>query len=167
MISNWPSQYPSSASPTPQHDGTQDVEEREHRVAHPGGAGDQRRERPHDRHEPGDHDGERAALLEEGVGLVEILLLEQLRVRLEHRGADVAADPVADLSAEYGGDRDEDQQLPELEVDGLPALLRDRGRARGEHACDEQQRIPGQDREQQPDSTKMTTSIPTSAQVPK
>ena len=57
-------------------DGAQDVEEREHRVAHPRGTGGQRRERAHDRHEPRDHDGEWATLFEEGVGLVEVLVLE-------------------------------------------------------------------------------------------
>jgi hypothetical protein len=82
--------------------------------------------------------------------LVEVALLEEARVRLEHRGADVAADPVTDLTAQDRRDRDEHQQLPELEVGHFFALFGGRGGARGEHACHEQQGVPRQDREQHP-----------------
>jgi hypothetical protein len=78
--------------------------------------------------------------------LVEVLLLEHLGVRFEHRGAQVAAHEVADLTTEHGGHRDEHQQLPQLEVGVHRGTLR--GGTRGQHARHEQQRVTGQDREQ-------------------
>ena len=137
----------------------------EHPVAHPGGARRDRRQGPHDRHEPRHHDGERAALFEERVGLVQVALLEEARVRLEHRGADVPADPVPDLATEDGGDRDEHQQLPErkLASTAVPCAAVPAASMPATNSSVS----PGSTGNSTPDSTKMTTSRPTSAQVPK
>ena len=114
-----------------------------------------------------DHDGEGAALLEEGVGLVEIFCLRTGAFSLNIAVPRSATDPMT-LTAEDCGDQDEDRHLPELEVDRVPALC---GRAAvpgaGEHAGHEKQRIARRIRNTTPDSTKMTTSSPTSTQVPK
>ena len=47
--------------------------------------------------------------LEERVGLVEIALLEDAGIRLEHRRSEHSADEVADLATEDRGNGDEDQ----------------------------------------------------------
>ncbi len=145
MTSNWPSQYPSSVRPRLHATAPMTLKRVNTAVAHPGRARGDRRQRAHDRHEPGEHDGERAALLEEPVSLVEILLLEEARVRLEHRRADVATDPIPDLPTEHGGDRDEDEQLPELKINLWSAVPGSRGGPRGEHAGDKEQRVARKD----------------------
>ena len=81
-----------------------------------------------------------AAPLEESVRLVEILLLEEPRIRLEHLDADEPADEIADEATEDCRDRDEHEQLPELEVGLLHLVIGGAGgQFGGEQAGDEEQ----------------------------
>ena len=83
---------------------------------------------------------EKAAYEDSAMARDVVALIEHLRVGLEHRRADGAPDEVADLAAEDRGQRDEQQQLPQLEVGlGIDSACR---RARGQQARDEQQRVP-------------------------
>ena len=119
------------------------------REAHLGRPGDDGCERADDRHEARQEDGDRAVLLEELVRLVEVALLEEPGVGLEHLDADEPADPVADLAAKDGGDRDRDDEQPDVEVrvgDLLGVL--GGGAARGDQAGDEEQRVTRQHGEQ-------------------
>ena len=87
-------------------------------------ARDDRRERPHDGHEAGQDEGLRAVLLEELVGLVDVLLLEELGVRpVEERRADLLAEHVARLVADDRGDHDQGADQPQREVQHCPSAI--------------------------------------------
>ena len=105
-----PRKWPSVVTPTAHSSAAEHVVGDERAVPHLADAGDDRGERAHDRHEPGEHDRLRAVLLEERVGLGDVLLLEQARVRpAEQRGPTLPAEPVADLVAEHRGDEQADE----------------------------------------------------------
>ena len=76
----WPSQCAEQRDAGTPQDAADDVEDEERAVLHAADAGDDRRERPHDRHEAGQHEGLGAVLLEELVRLLDVLLLEQAGV---------------------------------------------------------------------------------------
>lgn len=73
-------------------------------VGHLADARHERRERAHDGHEAGYDDGLAAVLLVEGVGFLQVLLVEQLAVLApEHGWTDRAAYPVVGVVAHDGG----------------------------------------------------------------
>ncbi len=117
-----------------------DVERQIHRIAHVGHSGHHRRERSHEGHEPGQDDGHRPVLLEEGVRLGHVVLFEEPGVFLfEQRRPDPAPDEIPGLVTEDGDDGDGRRQDPNVER----AL-------RGQQSAGEQQRLTRKQREQQP-----------------
>ncbi len=136
-----PQEVPEQGDPgRPQHRPDQAPGE-EPAAVHPADAGDHGDERAHDRDEPADDQGLVAVLLEEGVGLVEVALLEEPAVPLVERCPQGAPDLVADDVAEERRRGQHDAGDGDVEVD----LAR-----RDEQADREEQRVAGQDREQQP-----------------
>src|ERR671911_1926123 len=124
------------------------VERDERAVVHARDTGDDRGERAHDRDEPGQDDRLGAVLVEEGVRLLDVLLLEEARVgAAEDRRARPAPEQVADLVAGNRGHERADEQEPEREVQRLV----DARRARCQEPGREQQRVAGQEEaDQQP-----------------
>jgi len=110
-------------------------------AVHPAGTRDQGDERAHDRDEAADDQCLVAVLVEEGVGLVEVVLLQDLAVALVDRGADRATDLVADHVAR---ERHDHQQRHRHVERHMEVVLR----ARAEQADGEQQRVAGKDREE-------------------
>ena len=91
-----PRKWPRQVMPTAHTRRAEDVVGDEGAVAHLAHAGDDRGEGPHDRHEPGEEDRLRPVLLEEGVGLGDVRLLEEPRVLTGEQGRpDAAAEDVA------------------------------------------------------------------------
>jgi MFS family permease len=136
-----PQEVPEQGDPgRPQHRSDQAPGE-EPAAVHPADAGDDGDERAHDRHEPTDDQGLVAVMVEEGVGLVEVALLEEPAVPLVERCPHGAPDLVADDVAQERRRRQDDAR----HGDGDVHLA-----AGDEQADREQQRVAGQDREQQP-----------------
>jgi MFS family permease len=121
-----------------------DVVHHEDAVVHLAHPGDDRGEGAHDRHEPRQHDRARAVLLEEGVPLGDVLLLEPPGVGSpEQRRSDLASEQVADLVTGDRGERDQEADQPERVVEVAPVGDEQAGR--------EQQRVAGQEEpDQQP-----------------
>ncbi len=93
------------------------VERDEGAVVHAGHAGHDRGERAHDGHEPGQHDGLGAVAVEEGLGLVDVVLLEEPGVGPpEDGGTHPPAHQVADLVADDGGDEAPHEQQRQRQV---------------------------------------------------
>ena len=117
------------------------VVESERAAAHRADARHHGRERAHDRHEAGEHDGLRAVTVEERLGALDVLLFEQARVRAaEEPGPEPVADRVADLGPDDRGDEAADDDERDVEV----AL-------RCEQPGGEQQRVAGEEEaDQQP-----------------
>src|SRR5690606_3932537 len=131
-------EYGHSAAPG---DGADDIEGDIAPVAHLRHPGEYGHEGPHDRDESGEDDRFGAVFLEEFVRFGHIALLEEAGVLfVEQRRADRAADPVTTLIAGEGDDRDRGKQDPERH---RRVLLR------RQQTTGEQQRIAGQQREQQ------------------
>lgn len=82
--------------------GPADVEEGELAVVHRPHPGDERGEGAEDGQEPGEDDRLRAVLLEEGVGLVQVALLEDAGVVPEEPGADPRPHGIVEEAAEGG-----------------------------------------------------------------
>ena len=79
--------------------------------------GEDRHERPHDGDEAGEQDRLRAVGLEELVGALDVLLLEQLGVLApEDRRPDLLAERVADLVADDRGEEAADEHDGDVEV---------------------------------------------------
>ena len=77
----WPSPAPSRVTPVAHSSGADPAVDEVPPPVHLGDAGHHGDERAHDRHEPGQHDRPVAVLVEELVGLVDVLEPEQARVR--------------------------------------------------------------------------------------
>ena len=119
------------------------------RAVHPGGAGDDGDVGPHERHEAADHQGLAAVLLEERLGLGEVLPLEDPAVVLVERWPDLAADLVADDVAgeRRRGERDEG----EGQVDAAGRRARSSIFSPAMNRPIATSRVsPGQEREEQP-----------------
>ncbi len=121
----------------PQHAADQ-VEDHEAAVVHPAHPGDDRGEGAHDRHEAGQHDRLRSVSLEEGGGLLDVLLLEDPGVgAAEEARPDLAAEEVADLVPRHRGGHDQCADQPERLVQV--------GAVGHQQAGGEQQRVTGQE----------------------
>jgi ABC-type antimicrobial peptide transport system, permease component len=136
------------------HHAADDVEGEEGAVLHAADAGDDRRERAHDGHEAGQHQGLRPVLLEELVGLDHVLLLEQAGVRAgEERGPDLLAEEVARLVAEDRGETDQRDRGPQREVHGVRGDQQTAGeqqRVTRQEETDEQAGLGEDDQQQAP-----------------
>lgn len=118
-------------------DAADDVVRDERAVVHPADTGDDRRERPDDGDEAGQHQRLRSVLLEELVGLLDVLLLEETGVRpLEEGRPHLAAEEIADLVTDdrRQGDQETDEPQGVLQVSG-----------RHQKSCGEQQGVTGQE----------------------
>ena len=103
-------------------------------------ASDDGDEGPHDRHEAADDQRLVAVLVEEGLGLVEVLALDDPAVALSQLGPDGPADLIASDIAAKGGDEECDQGDRQA----------DRQVATGnEEAHREEKAVAGEDREEQ------------------
>lgn len=84
-----------------------DVVREEFSVGHGAGAREDRRKRPHDRHEAREDEGASAVLLIETLGALEIFLLEKPRIlAILQMVADLRAEPVASRVTQYRCDDD-------------------------------------------------------------
>ena len=102
-----------------------DVVHEERAVLHLSDARKHRYEGPHDGDEAGEEDRLGAVGLEELVGPLDVLLLEELRVRLpEDRGPDLFAERVPDLVSDDGGEEAADEDDRKVEVDLGPRRAR-------------------------------------------
>ena len=128
--------------PEAPQDRADEVVERVAPPRHVADAGSDRGEGAHDRHEPGEDDGEPAVFLEERVRAVDVLLAEQARVfPLEDRRTALVADVVPDLAAEERGETDEQRDPPDAQTEDT---VRERvGRVR-EQPRDHEQRVARQ-----------------------
>ena len=113
-------------------------------VGQPRGAGDERRERPHQSDEAADQDRLAAVALEVGLDLLEPLLrdLEARPVALEEAAPEPAADVEAGGVAEDGAGPDQPDQREQLDL-ALPCdnAGRDHDRLAGRHQPDERSRL--------------------------
>ena len=128
------------------------VEGDERAAAHLADAGEDRRERPHDGHEAGEHDRLGAVLLEELLGAVDVLPFEQARIGpAEEPRAHPLPDREADLVADHGGREapDEDGREVELALVGQEPGGEEQ-RVAGEEEADQQPGL-GEDDQHQPD----------------
>ena len=131
----------------PQH-GADQAPQEEPAAVHPGHARHHRDVGADERHEPPDHQRLVAVLVEEGAGLVEVLLLEDPAVALVERRPELAADLVAGDVAAEAGDREQhqrgDQVDPGRTGEDVDVLAGD------EQPHREQQGVARQEREEQP-----------------
>ena len=89
-------------------------------MVHAADAGRHGHEGPNDGNESGEHHGFRSVPLEEGLGAVHILLLEEPRIGApEERGPEMPPDEEPELVAEHRGDERAGEQQPEVQL-GLP-----------------------------------------------
>lgn len=121
-----------------------DVERDERAVVHPAHTGDDRREGPHDGHEAGQHQRLRAVLLEELVGLLDVLLLEEAGVRaLEERGSHLPAEEIADLVTDDRRQGDQDADQPQRVLQVARRHQQTRGEQQGVAGQEEADQQPG------------------------
>ena len=118
-------------------------------AVHPADAGDQRDVGAHDRHEAPDDQGLGAVLLEEVVGLVEVLLADDPAVVVAQRRPDRATDLVADDVAREGCDEERGDRDREGDVSSPPAMKMPIANRR---------ESPGRIGKNRPHSTKTMTS---------
>src|SRR5262249_57017054 len=90
-------EHPRRADPQPR---AEHVRGEEASRVHAAGAREDRHDRAYHRNEAREHHGARAASLEELLRPLEVLSLEDVRVRLEQARSEAMADPVPDLRAE-------------------------------------------------------------------
>src|SRR5688572_20655184 len=137
------------------NDAAEDVEREKARIVHSPDAGDERRERAHDRHEAREHDGLAAVHLVEALRPQEMLSLQPPTVLREHARPDRTADEVVRVVADDRGGRQQRQDADDVddasgrecadgEQQGIARQERRHDNARLEKDDQEQQRVdPG------------------------
>jgi hypothetical protein len=117
-------------------------------IRHASDARHEGREGADDGHETGEEDGLAAVLLEEGVGFIEVFLLDPLDII----GAvtEVMTDPIVNGIAEDGGQHEQTQQQPDVErAEGGEGACREQERVAWQEGCDHEARLHEDDEEQQ------------------